>query len=69
MGVESSEHQSDSRDSRVGQQRPIRRALVVPVWRTAPSAETPKPSNDFNGVLALVIDLNRFVEVYLGPGD
>jgi signal transduction histidine kinase/ActR/RegA family two-component response regulator len=46
---------------------PSRRALVVPVWRTAPSAETPQPDNDFNGVLALVIDLNRFVEVYLGP--
>ena len=46
---------------------PSRRALAVPVWRTAPSAEIPKPSNDFNGVLALVIDLNRIVEVYLGP--
>ena len=46
---------------------PSRRALVIPVWRTAPSAETPKPDNEFNGVLALVIDLNRFVEVYLGP--
>jgi signal transduction histidine kinase len=46
---------------------PSRRALVVPVWRTAPSAEAPKPANDFNGLLALVIDLNRFVEVYLGP--
>ena len=46
---------------------PSRRALVIPVWRTAPSAETPNPENDFNGVLALVIDLNRFVEVYLGP--
>src|SRR5688572_31479406 len=47
--------------------QPSRRALVIPVWRTAPSAETPKPDNEFNGVLALVIDLNRFVEVYLGP--
>ncbi|HEX4912949.1 MAG TPA: cache domain-containing protein, partial [Vicinamibacterales bacterium] len=46
---------------------PSRRALVIPVWRTAPSAATPKPENDFNGVLALVIDLHRFVEVYLGP--
>jgi signal transduction histidine kinase/CheY-like chemotaxis protein len=46
---------------------PSRRALVIPVWRTAPSAETPNPENDFNGVLALVIDLNRFVQVYLGP--
>jgi signal transduction histidine kinase/ActR/RegA family two-component response regulator len=46
---------------------PSRRALVTPVWRTAPSAENPTPQNDFNGVLALVIDLHRFVEVYLGP--
>ena len=46
---------------------PSRRALVMPVWRTAPSAETPTPANDFNGVLALVLDLNRIVEVYLGP--
>ena len=46
---------------------PSRRALAVPVWRTAPSAEIPKPTNEFNGVLALVIDLNRIVEVYLGP--
>jgi signal transduction histidine kinase/CheY-like chemotaxis protein len=44
-----------------------RRAIVIPSWRTAPSAETPKPLNDFNGVLALVVDINRFVEVYLGP--
>jgi signal transduction histidine kinase/CheY-like chemotaxis protein len=46
---------------------PSRRAIAVPVWRTAPSAENPAPPNDFNGVLALVIDINRFVEVYLGP--
>ncbi len=46
---------------------PSRRALVVPVWRTSPSEAVPNPPNDFNGVLALVIDLNRFVEVYLGP--
>jgi signal transduction histidine kinase len=46
---------------------PSRRALVVPVWRSAPSAETPNPANDFNGVLALIVDLNRFVEIYLGP--
>ncbi|HYB95980.1 MAG TPA: ATP-binding protein [Vicinamibacterales bacterium] len=44
-----------------------RRALVLPVWRTAPSAEHPKPPNDFAGVIALVIDINRFVEHYLGP--
>ena len=46
---------------------PSRRALVVPVWRTSPSAENPKPQNDFNGVLALVIDLSRIVQTYLGP--
>ena len=43
------------------------RALVMPVWRTAPSAEVPNPTNDFNGVLAVVFDVSRFVEVYLGP--
>jgi signal transduction histidine kinase/ActR/RegA family two-component response regulator len=47
--------------------RPHLRALATPVWRTAPSAETPEPTNEFNGVLALVIDINRMVEVYLGP--
>ena len=44
-----------------------RRALVMPVWRNAPSAENPRPANDFAGVIALVIDINRFAEVYLGP--
>src|SRR5687768_6142583 len=47
--------------------QPSLRALVIPVWRTSPSAENPKPQNDLNGVLALVLDLNRIVEVYLGP--
>ena len=46
---------------------PSRRALVMPVWRSATSAEQPTPPNDFNGVLGLVVDINRFVEVYLGP--
>jgi signal transduction histidine kinase/CheY-like chemotaxis protein len=46
---------------------PSRRALVMPVWRTAPSAENPKPANDFAGLIAIVVDVNRFVEVYLGP--
>ena len=46
---------------------PSHRALVMPVWRTAPSAENPNPQNDYNGMLALTIDLNRIVEVYLGP--
>jgi nitrogen-specific signal transduction histidine kinase len=44
-----------------------RRAIAIPVWRNSPSTEVPTPSNEFNGVLALVIDINRFVEVYLGP--
>ena len=43
------------------------RAVVIPVWRTAPSAETPKPMNDFNGVLAIVFDMSRVVQEYLGP--
>jgi signal transduction histidine kinase len=47
--------------------QPSQRALVMPVWRTAPSAETPKPLNDYNGAVAIVFDLNDFVEVYLGP--
>jgi signal transduction histidine kinase len=47
--------------------RPSQRALVIPVWRTAPSAETPNPVNDYNGVLAITIDLNNMVQVYLGP--
>lgn len=43
------------------------RSLAMPVWRTAPSGENPAPRNDFNGAVALVLDLNRLVEVYLGP--
>ena len=43
------------------------RALVTPVWRTAPSDVFPVPLNDFNGMLALVIDVNRLAEIYLGP--
>ncbi|HEX8027215.1 MAG TPA: response regulator, partial [Vicinamibacterales bacterium] len=46
---------------------PSRRVLVIPVWHNSPSIETPTPLNDFNGVLSLVIDVNRFAEVYLGP--
>jgi len=44
-----------------------RRAIVLPVWETSPSGENPKPTNAFNGALALVIDINKFAEVYLGP--
>ena len=47
--------------------QPSERALVIPVWRTAPSAEVAKPLNDYNGVLAITFDLNDFVQVYLGP--
>jgi len=47
--------------------QPSQRALVIPVWRTAPSAENPKPLNDYNGVLAITFDLNDLVETYLGP--
>ena len=44
-----------------------RRAIALPVWQSAASAENPTPTNEFKGVIALVIDINRFVEVYLGP--
>ena len=43
------------------------RALVIPVWRTASSDVYRVPPNDFNGALALMIDVNRLAEVYLGP--
>ncbi len=43
------------------------RSLAMPVWRTAPSGENPSPRNDFNGLVALVVDLHRLAEVYLGP--
>ncbi len=46
---------------------PSRRALVMPVWRTSPTGAKPVPENDFNGLIAIVIDINRFVEAYLGP--
>ena len=43
------------------------RSLMTPVWRTASSDVYPVPPNDFNGVLALMIDVNRLAELYLGP--
>ncbi len=43
------------------------RAVTIPIYRSAPSAEQPVPRNDFNGVLAIVFDLNEMVEAYLGP--
>ena len=45
-----------------------RRALVMPVWRSSPSTDNPRPANDFAGLIAIVLDINRFVSVYLGPG-
>src|SRR5688572_5589559 len=47
--------------------RPSLRALVVPVWRTSPSAENAPQEYDYNSALALMVDLNSFVEVYIGP--
>lgn len=41
--------------------------LVMPVWRTAPSAEYPTPANDFNGIVGLAIDPALLVQRYLGP--
>lgn len=43
------------------------RALVTPVWRTAPSDVFPVPLNDFNGMLAIVIDVRLVAQAYLGP--
>jgi len=41
--------------------------LAMPVWETAPSGELPTPSNNFNGMVGLVIDLARLVDLQLGP--
>ncbi len=46
---------------------PTERAMVVPIWRNSPSAQLPDPPRDFNGVLALVIDLERLMRTYLDP--
>jgi signal transduction histidine kinase/ActR/RegA family two-component response regulator len=43
------------------------RVLVMPVWQISPSGEKPTPTNEFNGMVGLVIDLSRLVDVYLGP--
>mgnify|MGYP001567618595 CR=1 FL=1 len=43
------------------------RVLAMPVWRISPSGEQPTPSNDFNGMVGLAIDLTRLVDLYLGP--
>jgi signal transduction histidine kinase/CheY-like chemotaxis protein len=46
---------------------PTERALVVPVWRDSPSAQLPDPPRDFNGLLAIVIDIDRLMRTYLDP--
>jgi hypothetical protein len=46
---------------------PNLRAVVIPIYRISPSSDHPTPLNDFNGVLAIVFDLNKVVEAYLGP--
>ncbi len=46
---------------------PTERALVIPIWRDSPSAQLPDPPRDFNGVLALVIDLDLLMRAYLDP--
>jgi signal transduction histidine kinase/ActR/RegA family two-component response regulator len=43
------------------------RVLAMPVWQISPSGEQPTPSNEFNGMVGLAIDLSRLVDVYLGP--
>ena len=42
------------------------RVIAMPVWQTSSSVEKPNPSNDFNGMVGLAIDLSRLVDVYLG---
>lgn len=46
---------------------PHMRAVTMPVYRTSASVENPVPTNDFNGVLAIVFDLNAVATTYLGP--
>ena len=43
------------------------RAVAMPVWRVATSAPTPVPPNDFNGVVAFVIDIERLLQLYVRP--
>ena len=43
------------------------RAVAVPVWRVASSGPIPVPPNDFNGVLAFVIDTERLLKLYARP--
>jgi signal transduction histidine kinase len=43
------------------------RVVATPVWRVASSTDTPVPPDDFHGVLALVIDTGRLLQMYAGP--
>jgi signal transduction histidine kinase/ActR/RegA family two-component response regulator len=43
------------------------RVIAMPVWQNSSSIEKPTPSNDFNGMVGLAIDLSRLVDIYLGP--
>jgi signal transduction histidine kinase len=45
------------------------RALSVPVWRIASSGPLPVPANDFNGMLAFVIDARQLLEGYTRPAS
>jgi len=46
---------------------PNLRAVIIPIFRISPSLDHPTPPNDFNGVLAIVFDLDKVVEAYLPP--
>lgn len=40
------------------------RVLSTPVWRSATSTDLPSPPNDFNGMLAFVVDVERLAQTY-----
>ena len=68
VGLEPRQRVAGAHDSRLGEQRAVARARSrsrCGERRRAP--RTRRRPNEFNGVLALVVDINRFVEVYLGP--
>lgn len=46
---------------------PHHRVVATPVWRVASSGPVPVPPNDFNGVLAFVIDAERLLQIYARP--
>jgi signal transduction histidine kinase/CheY-like chemotaxis protein len=45
------------------------RVLATPVWRVASSGPIPVPPNDFNGLLAFVIDTRRLLQIYARPAQ